>query len=223
MPPDRKSAMTYSEEYASTLRKLHDEEESFGGGSQAHIVAQLIRALKVKNLSDYGAGKKRLEYRLTHEFGIRISYSGYDPAYPEYGDPEPADLVCCIEVLEHVEPDLIDMVLAQLQKITIGFGFFTVHTSDSGKFLIDGRNAHILQRPISWWLPKISLYFEVQWLNKTGPDSFAILVTPKDSPLLRLNTLELTHTDSFRHHLKRFVTDCVIEFRRRIRRRKWRP
>lgn len=205
------------------LRKLHDEEESFGGGSQAHIVAQIIRVLNVKSLSDYGAGKKRLESRLTQEFGISIGYSGYDPAYPEYGAPQSADLVCCIEVLEHVEPELIDMVLDQLQKITKRFGFFTVHTSDSGKFLADGRNAHILQRPTSWWLPKISSYFEVQWLNKTGPDSFAILVIPKDSPSLQLNPLELTYTDSLRHHLKRFLSDCMFESHRRIRRRKWRP
>jgi hypothetical protein len=37
-----------------------------------------------------------------------------DPVFPEYGDPKPADLACCIDVLEHVEPKQLDNVLAIL-------------------------------------------------------------------------------------------------------------
>jgi hypothetical protein len=215
--------MTYTAEYANLLRQLHEEEESFGGGSQAYLVAQLIQLLGVESVFDYGAGKRRLQRRLQQEFGLNIVYAAFDPAYPEYGQPKTADLVCCIEVLEHVEPEQIKQVLDDLQKITTQFGFFTVHTSNSGKFLADGRNAHILQRPISWWLAEFSSRFEIQWLNKTGPDSFAVLVTPRETAVLRPGPLELTQTDSFKLHFQTFFKRTMQEFARRIRRRRWRP
>lgn len=160
---------------------------------------------------------------LREEFDLQFDYFPYDLAFPEYGQAAPSDLVCCIEVLEHVEPDQIDAVINELAQLTMKWGFFTVHCADAGKFLADGRNAHILQRPISWWLTKLSRHFEVQWLGKTGLDSFAVLVHLSKNSHMRIHGLEPYQKDSVKHHIKVCVAALRLEFGRRIRRRHWRP
>ena len=103
---------TITEEYRTLQKKLH-ENPNYGVASLhfAPIVADIIKDLNVESLSDYGAGKKNLLKGLV-DLGINLKvYLPYDPAFPEYGEPKSADLVCCIDVLEHIEPDLIDNVL----------------------------------------------------------------------------------------------------------------
>jgi hypothetical protein len=47
-----------------------------------------------------------------HRHGIdSIEYYPFDPAFEEYGEPRAADLVCCIDVLEHIEPEKLESVL----------------------------------------------------------------------------------------------------------------
>jgi hypothetical protein len=215
--------MAISSEYQQLIRELHEREDSFGGGRHVHVVAQLMRKFNVGTLSDYGAGKMRLAEVLRKEFALQFDYFPYDPAFPEYGVATPADLVCCIEVLEHIEPDHIDAVLEELASITVKYGFFTVHCAESGKVLADGRNAHILQRPISWWLTKLSHNFEIQWLTKTGLNSLAVFLTRPDNPLLRLTDLDITQSDSIVKNTKLFGASLSFEIRRRLRRGHWRP
>jgi len=83
-----------------------------------------------------------------------------------------------LDVLEHIEPDYLDKVLADLQSITRKYGFFSVHTGPAGKVLPDGRNAHIIQQPTSWWLPKLCERFEIVHLQR-APGGFWVVVEPK--------------------------------------------
>ncbi|MCF8187114.1 MAG: hypothetical protein K9J28_09910 [Sulfuritalea sp.] len=108
-------------------------------------------------------------------------YLPYDPAFPEYGVPKAADLVCCIDVLEHIEPHFIDNVIFDLSKITTKFGFFTIHMGPAGKFLSDGRNAHLIQQPTSYWLEKLVKYFDVIQLmeHQLMGNGFWLIVKPK--------------------------------------------
>jgi hypothetical protein len=157
---------TISNQYLDLQKKLH-ENDNYGVASLAFapLVAGIINNNNIRTVSDYGAGKKRLEAGLTQN-GIKLEhYFPYDPVFPEYGPPKAADLVCCIDVLEHVEDDHLSSVLEELQFITERYGFFSVHTGPAGKFLEDGRNAHLIQQPASWWLPKICMYFEVLHLQ----------------------------------------------------------
>lgn len=216
--------MVSSDDYRDLLRDLHDSEVSFGvGGQHALVISQICKSLQIGSVTDYGAGKRGLEKVLREEFALKLDYFPYDVAFPEYGRPVPADLVCCIEVLEHVEPEFIDQVIGELAQITIKWGYFTVHCADAGKFLADGRNAHILQRPISWWLTKFSQHFDVQWMSKTGLDSFAVLVTKSENRHLRVSGLDFYQRDSVKHHVKACLAALRLEIGRRIRRRHWRP
>ena len=173
---------TISENYRKQQQELH-KLPHYGIASThfAPIVSEIMKAFKIKSVSDYGAGKKRLYETLVKLNNCPDKYLPYDPAFPEYGEPMPADLVCCIDVLEHIEPELLDNVINELSSITIGLGFFTVHMGPAGKFLDDGRNAHLIQKPSSWWLEKFIKYFEVIRLaehNMMG-HGFWLVVKPK--------------------------------------------
>lgn len=170
--------MTISDEYLEAQKQLH-ENPNYGTASLAYapIVLDVARQVDAKSISDYGAGKKRLETAL-HDLGYRdFHYHPYDPAFPEYGPPVAADLVCCIDVLEHVEPLYIDTVLEDLKRITVKHGVFSVHMGPAKKTLPDGRNAHLIQKSTSWWLPNLCKYFEILHLQQS-PGGFWVVVTP---------------------------------------------
>jgi hypothetical protein len=172
---------TITEEYRELQKKLHGN-PNYGTASLsfAPIVAQLIRQASVTSVSDYGAGKQNLLKGLQQSGAPPVQYLPYDPAFPEYGEPSPADLVCCIDVLEHIEPDLIDNVLDELRRITVKLGFYTIHMGPAAKILADGRNAHLIQRPSSWWLQRLSTRFDVLQLqtHNTMGAGFWTIVKP---------------------------------------------
>ena len=136
--------------------------------SFAPIVANFVRVLGIKSISDYGAGKKNLLVGLKKE-GLSeelFDYFPYDPVFPDYGKAMSAELVCCIDVLEHVEEYYLENVLSELAEITTTLGFFSIHMGPATKFLSDGRNAHIIQKGTAWGLPKCCNYFEIMCLQQ---------------------------------------------------------
>ncbi|HSN21583.1 MAG TPA: hypothetical protein VLS49_12945 [Usitatibacter sp.] len=173
------SRTTISEAYRRQQKELH-KNPHYGVASigYAPIVQQLVQQLGARSLSDYGAGKCNLRRKLD-ELGVAgLEYFPYDPAFPEYGEPRAADLVCCIDVLEHIEPDYLENVLLELKGLVRRHGFLTVHTGPAVKHLDDGRNAHLIQRPASWWLPVLCRHFEPIHLQGS-PGGFWVVVAPK--------------------------------------------
>lgn len=175
---------TISAEYLEEQKILH-KNPNYGVASLsfAPIVADFIRQTGVQSVSDYGAGKKNLLIGLQRSGINPVEYYPFDPAFEEYGEPMPADLVCCIDVLEHIEPEKLDSVLLELSKITLNFGFFSIHMGAAEKVLSDGRNAHLIQKPSSWWLPRLTNYFEVLHLqsHRMMGDGIWLIVKSKTS------------------------------------------
>ena len=174
---------TITEEYLGLQAELH-KNPGYGVASLvfAPTVAALIRQAGVRSVSDYGAGKKHLLVGLSQAGIGDVEYFPYDPVFPEYGPPKPADLVCCIDVLEHVEPEKLDNVFRELASITRKYGFFSVHTGPAGKTLSDGRNAHLIQKPSSWWLARLVPHFEVLQLqsHEMMGKGIWVVVAPKE-------------------------------------------
>ncbi len=174
--------LTITEDYRKMQQKLH-ENPHYGVASIsfAPLVAKVIEAYKIKSLSDYGAGKQNLKKALISNGVTLEEYRPYDPAFPEYGEPSSADLVCCIDVLEHIEPDLIDNVIAELAEIVTKIGFISIHMGPAGKVLEDGRNAHLIQKPTSWWLEKFINHFEIIQLSmhQIMGHGFWMIIKPK--------------------------------------------
>lgn len=173
---------TISAEYLEQQKLLH-QNPNYGVASLsfAPIVADFINQTGVRSVSDYGAGKKNLLVGLKNAGINDVEYYPYDPAFEEYGEPCSADLVCCIDVLEHIEPEMLEHVLLDLSKITLKFGFFSIHMGPAAKILSDGRNAHLIQEPSSWWLPKLTKYFEILHLqtHQMMGNGIWIIVQPK--------------------------------------------
>lgn len=158
-----------SDDYRRQQEQLHTNPD-YGVASIgfAPIVAQLAEAFRVRSLLDYGAGKGRLGLTLKQYLQRPLAISHYDPAMPEWAArPEPCEFVACIDVLEHIEPPLLDNVLDDLKRVTARLGVFTVHTLPAVKVLPDGRNAHLIQQPPSWWLPKFFERFELVTFTRT--------------------------------------------------------
>jgi hypothetical protein len=136
----------------------------------------MLEASKATRMLDYGAGKGRLGQALAQIMPRVPEIRHYDPAVPEWSaTPAPEPFVACIDVLEHIEPELLDTVLDDLQRVTMGLGIFTVHTGPAVKVLPDGRNAHLIQQPAQWWLPKFLARFELVAFNRM-PQGFWVLV-----------------------------------------------
>ena len=174
------SKILISDGYRAMQKDLH-KNPNYGVASLgfAPIISKLIGLLNVRSLSDYGAGKKNLLKGLSELGQVNFTYHAYDPAFPEYGEPKSADLVCCIDVLEHIEPDLLENVLNDLRVITESYGFFSIHTGPAIKFLSDGRNAHLIQEQSSWWLKRLTNHFEILQLQTLPNNSgFWVLVKP---------------------------------------------
>jgi hypothetical protein len=104
----------------------------------------------------------------------------YDPAIPELADePTPMQMTTCIDVSEHVEPELLENFLDFLAEKTLELTFITVHTGPAVKVLSDGRNAHLIQKPVEWWLPKLLQRFELQMVQKID-NGFIFVGTKSD-------------------------------------------
>ena len=158
--------MLITEDYRRQQQKLH-ENPNYGVASLkfAPLVAKIIAQTGAGTLLDYGCGKGRLAEGLARHLpeDAEVGITRYDPAVPAWSKlPDGTfDLVCCIDVLEHIEPDCLDDVLDTLASKTGQFAFLTVHTGPAVKVLDDGRNAHLIQQPPSWWLPKIMARWSV--------------------------------------------------------------
>jgi hypothetical protein len=172
--------MLISEEYRRMQQELH-RNPNYGVASvqYAPLVADVLKAVGTTELLDYGAGKGRLGATLEDMFKRPLRIHHYDPAIPKWSQPpQPCNFVACIDVLEHIEPDLIDNVLDDLKRVTAGIGVFTVHTGAAAKVLADGRNAHLIQQPPSWWLLRLLDRFELATFNRM-PMGFWVVVEKK--------------------------------------------
>ena len=169
--------MLISEEYRQVQQELN-KNSGYGQASVdlAPLVAEVIRRGRIEEMLDYGAGKGRLGEELEWLVPWPLRIQRYDPAVPEWSAaPEPSPFVACIDVLEHIEPQLLPNVLDDLRRVTAGTGLFTVATGPAIKKLADGRNAHLIQQPSNWWLPQFLSRFELLHFTR-APYGFLIEV-----------------------------------------------
>lgn len=163
-----------TEGYRAEQQRLHDAGNYGTAALQwGEYVSALIEKLQVSTLLDYGCGSKRSLLKVM-ETDRDVLYQGYDPAVAAYSAKAPADLVCCIDVLEHIEPELLDNVLDDLAALSRPWAFLTIHTGPAAKVLSDGRNAHLTQKPPEWWLPRIMQRWTLHAFNRTN-SGFSVL------------------------------------------------
>lgn len=168
--------MLISEEYRKEQEILHSRGD-YGvvGAKYGQMVSGIIDKLEINTLLDYGAGK-RMSLTETLKPERSIKYQAYDPGVPEMADnPSPAEMVVCCDVIEHIEPELLENVLDDLENLTEVVLFISVHCGPAGKVLSDNRNAHLTQKPLDWWFPKFSERFYIQTVQLVSPVEFFII------------------------------------------------
>lgn len=137
-----------------------------------------MRTEKCTNVLDYGAGKGTLALELRRR---SIEVAEYDPGFPgKEQAPEPADMVTCIDVMEHIEPPLLDNVIKDLHRLTRKCLFVDIATKfDKNRWLSDGRNSHQIVNEGPWWAKEFEARgFKIKCKWTTGLRAWVALLTP---------------------------------------------
>lgn len=170
--------MKITEEYIDLNAQLHEKFPTYGtsGKNWASAVGFLHKSFGFNVVLDYGCGKQTLAASLPD-----LKIVGYDPAIPIVSTrPVPADLVVCGDVLEHIEPELLDEVIDDLNKLSKKMTFVVLSTREAKKTLSDGRNAHLIVKSPIWWINKFENYFDILVIHfKKDVSELILLMIPK--------------------------------------------
>ncbi len=146
-------------EYLELQKELH-RGGLYGTGVQKNDCAKKIREIAAPGSSvlDYGCGQGKLK-PLLPDYDMRE----YDPCIDgKDGPPDRADYVVCCDVLEHVEPECLDLVLKHMRSLAKRRLVVLVDCRPAKKFLPDGRNAHISLHDVDWWRQKLGSMFRME-------------------------------------------------------------
>jgi hypothetical protein len=166
--------MNATPEYAELQRQFHVARPDYGisGMRYADNVQQIAQRMRTRDILDYGCGKATLQKN------IPFPIQNYDPFVPEFSArPQPADLVVCTDVMEHIEPQFVDSVLKDIQSLAKQAVFFQIATRPASKVLPDGRNAHLIQENGNWWLARILPLFDIRQFQDMGGGLIVVATT----------------------------------------------
>lgn len=146
-----------SDEYRRLNSQLHKQRPTYGANGFKHAdkVRTLMVELGTDDVLDYGCGKASLSKE--------IPCQNYDPCLPKYaGLPVPADIVACFDVMEHIEPEYLDVVLSHISELARKAAILVIATHpDRSKSLPDGSNPHRIVESPEWWASKVDKYMPV--------------------------------------------------------------
>lgn len=159
--------MLITEDYREQNRLLHVSDPTFGVGAKKKV--DLVTALATKygtrDILDYGCGKKDLQWALGYDI------QNYDPCVDGCDmDPRPARLLVSLDVLEHIEPDLLDNVLQHMKGLMLEAGLLIIAPRESKAFLPNGQNAHAIVKKKSWWVEQVKRYFTIESVSPKERD-----------------------------------------------------
>lgn len=173
-----------SPEYVGALRKMREAKPDFGtyGHKHAPNVAEMAAMIGAKSILDYGCGSGSLASAL--RVLTLCDVWEYDPAF-RADVPKACDLVACVDVLEHVEPEKLDAVLSHIAGLTLKGAYLAISNAPARAVLPDGRNAHLIVESPLWWAAKLKEHGwgelaparyrpghdVVFWLRKVGTDA----------------------------------------------------
>lgn len=182
-----KRAALISDAYLEEQRRLHADPRGYGtkGRKWAPHVGMVAAHYALQSVLDYGCGQGSLAANLRGAHGWYFDdVREYDPAvYGKASPPEPAELVVCTDVLEHVEEEKLDAVLAHLAALTHRALFLVVSLIPTAKTLSDGRQAHITLHPAAWWVGRLEAHgFEVAEVLSVSPEKQWVATLLKKAP-----------------------------------------
>lgn len=153
-----------SDAYRAMNQEMHLDRPTYGAGGYrwAERGLELVHRHAARTVLDYGCGKGTLVIKLKRMLPPNCWIQGYDPSYPPFaGEPRPADIVLCTDVLEHIEPEHLDAVLRHLASLTKKACLCVIATRPAKKTLPDGRNAHLIVEDALWWASQLGWHFKI--------------------------------------------------------------
>lgn len=168
-----------SDQYRALQTQFHTERPDYGCSSRKHVdhVQSFSDQMQTRDILDYGCGKCMLQK------GLPFPIQNYDPCIPEFDRaPRPADLVICTDVMEHIEPEFVDGVVADLVRLTKRALLLEVSCRPAQKFMPDGRNAHLIVERPNWWLSKFMAHMDLH-SHQSTKGAFVAVFTPFSAPL----------------------------------------
>jgi hypothetical protein len=168
-----------SEHYRQQLEELHKPGDWGNTASRSweHILEQVDRH-GANSFLDYGSGRGFLGKMVEKQRPGQYQVTNYEPGLAGYeNNNTPHDFVVCVDVLEHIEPELLENVLDDLQRVTLKAGYFQIAHFESLKTLPDGRNVHLIVEPPEWWEPKITSRFNVERKDINSARSLYVVTT----------------------------------------------
>ena len=82
----------------------------------------------------------------------------------------------CGDVLEHVEPEYLQDVLADIKRCMKRAGLLVISTIPAKKTLPDGRNAHLIVESPLWWGSVLSQHFIID-AELVKPEEYLVWVS----------------------------------------------
>ncbi len=193
-----------SAKYRKQNEMLHAMNSGYGAGGHrwAGRVVDILNRIEGESILDYGCGKGTLAKAIG-------SIREYDPAIEGKTEAAPSDLVVCTDVLEHIEPALLDNVLQHLSSVTLKRLFFNIATCPAKKSLPDGRNAHLLVRPGFWWKDRLQKHFTIEaW------DENSISITGEARPIREMPAIASFAAWDEKTRFEHIKQNCAIVSKR---------
>jgi len=171
-----------SNKYRKDNEQFHHDCFDYGGGGSRRLVqvCAVIDEYSSLHILDYGSGKGDLTKTLRGVYPHKLIYE-YDPCME--GKTSilriPYDFVICNDVMEHVEIEFLDNVLAHIESLTGGVCFFCIGLRPANKILPDGRNTHITLLSKEIWVSKIKEHFNVEDIYMIGSGKLCVICKTK--------------------------------------------
>ncbi len=150
-----------SDEYQRLNAAVYNtSKRSMGGAKHASKVDEVASKWGVETILDYGCGQGQFKQELENLRKDEYKIFEYDPGITgkEKLPESPVDLVMCADVLEHIEPDKIDNVIQHIYELSKMGCYLVISLCSTKVILPDGRNAHLLIKPVEWWIQKLLVH-----------------------------------------------------------------
>jgi len=143
-------------------KQMHEDENLYSGSAltiHKESIQQFLVNTKCETILDYGCGKgiQYFKENIHEEYFGGIMPSLYDPAVKEYSKLPKGkfDAVICTDVLEHIEEEDLQKVIKEIYSKANKFVYLGICNSPADSFLPDGRNSHVTQKDLEWWIKQI--------------------------------------------------------------------
>lgn len=135
----------------------------YGSTNHGRHAVPLVQRWKPRFVVDFGCGRNEF---IRHLRRLGIDGLGVDFAFDDADVVKPmhatglldgvADVVTCFDALEHLLPEEVDPVLAEMRRVARPRGRFVLSIcTRPSRITALGENLHPTVRPMAWWLDHI--------------------------------------------------------------------